>query len=320
MQVQRTSEKRKSKSPHIIIVIPTLNEERGISHTIAKLNDAFRGVRHSIVVVDGGSKDSTVSVAKGGGAIVIPQRYQGYGDALSTGFHYGLYYLKGNIFLTTDGDGTYDAYDARSLTDHVQHGDVDYGIGRRVDKGESLSFLRKYGNDLISWITCRLLRLQVKDTQSGMMAFQSYLVENVDLLTTGWGINTEMLKLARELDLRIGEYPVKYYRRIGESKLNPLHAGIVDVAIALRLMRDTEPLLMFGLIGGILVLSGVAFGAIAVVGWVQRGVFPLASTIASVLTLVVGVQLISLGLVAEMLKTRLRRRRYVSPKLFEKYE
>jgi hypothetical protein len=64
------------------------------------------------------------------------------------------------------------------------------------------------------------------------------------------------------------------------------------MAVALRLMRDTEPLLMFGLVGGLLLLAGAALGVIALVGWVRTNIFPFASTIASVLTLGLGVQLV----------------------------
>jgi len=304
----------------LVVVIPALDEEVGIARTIYDIKRSFAGTNFKILVVDGGSTDQTVSVASKAGATVIPQRQSGYGDALSTGFHYGYHYLRADILLTLDADGTYDAHDARTIVDRIEAGEVDYAIGRRRANQESMTLFRKYGNILISWATCRLLRLKgIKDTQSGLMAFRSYLIRQEDLLTTGWGINTEMLKLAKELGLRIGEYDTKYYARLGKSKLNPVLSGAVDIAIALRLMRDTEPLLMFGFGGGMMMAIGVGFGIVDLFIWSQTHLVSVAYTVLSALALMVGLQLVSLGLVAEMLKTRLRKRRYVSPKLFERH-
>lgn len=222
--------------------------------------------------------------------------------------------------MTLDADASYDTQDARTIVDRIEAGEADYAIGRRRANQQSMTLFRKYGNILISWATCKLLRLKgIKDTQSGLMAFRSYLVRQEDLLTTGWGINTEMLKLAKELGLRIREYDTKYYSRLGKSKLNPVLSGAVDVAIALRLMRDTEPLLMFGLGGGIVMAVGVGIGIVDLFIWVQTHLVSVAYTVLSALALMVGIQLVSLGLVAEMLKTRLRKQRYVSPKLFERH-
>jgi len=81
-----------NKKPKVVFVIPTLNEEEGIGHTIDKIRAVMAqlGLPYHILVVDGGSTDKTVEVAKSKGAEVIRQREKGYGDAYISGFlqHY----------------------------------------------------------------------------------------------------------------------------------------------------------------------------------------------------------------------------------------
>jgi dolichol-phosphate mannosyltransferase len=293
----------------VVLVIPALNEEKAIAQTVARLQSALSTYNITIVVVDGNSVDKTVEHAKGAGATVVMQDGRGYGDALFKGFLFGVEELSANVFLTLDADGTYEPTDAHKLLDPILAREMDFAIGRRIPEEGALIGLRKYGNYTISWLTRRLLGLDVRDTQSGMMAFRSELIEEIDLNVRGWGINTEMLKRAKDIGMRIREIPVRYHRRIGQSKLNPLHAGIVDVAVALRMMRDTEPLLFFGAAGTGLLLVGLAIGLQVFYHWIASGsLSDVGRVVLSTLLIVVGVQLISLGLVAEMVKGLFRRK------------
>ena len=293
----------------VAVVIPTLNEEKGIGQTVTKLKNALSGYDFTIIVVDGNSVDRTVERAKEVGAIIIRQDGKGYGDALFKGFLFGMEELSATIFLTLDADGTYEPSDAPKLLDPILTREVDFNIGRRMPTEGALTGLRKYGNYMISWLTRRLLRLDVQDTQSGMMAFRSQLIEDLDLNVKGWGINTEMLKRAKDIGMIIRETPIRYYERIGQSKLNPLHAAVVDVAVALRMMRDTEPLLFFGGIGAGFICLGLVIGFEVVVDWLRTGsVTNVARVILSTLITTVGVQLVSLGLVAEMINNLLHRK------------
>lgn len=104
-----------------------------------------------------------------------------------------------------------------------------------------------------------------------MIAFRSELVEDFDLNIKVWGINTEMLKRAKDMVMTITEVPVRYHLRVGKSKLNPLHAAVVDLAVALRMMRDSEPLLFFGGTGAGVVVLGLATGLEIVLDWPRTG-------------------------------------------------
>src|SRR5215510_3391956 len=86
-------------TPTVSLVIPALNEERGIVATIER---APREIRE-IIVVDGGSKDETAARARHAGARVIVEPRRGYGLAYKVGFAAA----SGDIVATADADGTY---------------------------------------------------------------------------------------------------------------------------------------------------------------------------------------------------------------------
>ena len=291
----------------VVVVIPARNEGEAIAQTIVRLRNALSGYDLSTVVVDGNSVDKTVERSKAAGAIAVGQDGRGYGDALFKGFLFGMEELSADVFLTMDADGTYEPDDAPKLVDPILAREADFTIGERVPEAGALTGIRKYGNYMVSWVTRMILGLGVRDTQSGMMGFRSELIQEQDLDVKGWGINTEMLKRAKDMGMVIKEVPVRYHKRIGHSKLNPLHAAVVDIAVALRMMRDTEPLLFFAGFGCVMLLVGFAIGLEVLIDWIRTGlVTNMARVVFSTLVIVVGVQLVSLGLVAEMVSKLLR--------------
>ena len=87
------------KGSRITVVIPCLNEEKGIQHVLADLPDFV----DEVIVVDNNSTDRTADVARKMGAIVIPELDRGYGRAYKKGFAHAT----GDIIVTLDGDCSY---------------------------------------------------------------------------------------------------------------------------------------------------------------------------------------------------------------------
>jgi dolichol-phosphate mannosyltransferase len=292
----------------VVVVIPTLDEEAGIARTLDGLRNSLQGFDYEIVVVDGHSRDRTVELCKSRNATVIYQKGVGYGDALFTGFLYGISALKAKIFLAIDGDASYDPGDAPMLIDHITERKADLVVGRRQSESGSMSLANRYGNRLISWMTRNLLHIPLSDSQSGMFAFRSVLIEETDFRTKGWAANTEILKQAAELGMIIHELPVRYNPRLGKSKLNPLKGALANLGVALRMMRDAEPLLLFVSVASLFFAIGVVAGAAVVLGWTRTGTeIRLGAAIFSAVTIIIGVELVLFGLLADMLK-HLRRK------------
>lgn len=293
------------------IVIPTLNEEKSIGKVIGELKRELNEFDFVIVVVDGKSSDGTVSIAKKDGAQVIFQRNMGYGEALFAGYFYALKELDCEIVVTIDGDGTYSAKDCARIIKKIESFDADYVVGRRKVDSKSMSLSHRFGNWSISWSIRNFLNVKLMDTQSGLYGFRTYLIDNIDLRQSGWAVNTELLTKASELGMIIDEIDISYSKRIGTTNLTTIKAGMVNFQMIIRMIRDFKPLLLLGTIGTILFIFGIISGIFVlydyyVTGSVNR---PNLAVLAA-LFIMTGIQLFSLGLVADMIRRKQKRLKF----------
>jgi dolichol-phosphate mannosyltransferase len=290
----------------IVVVIPTLNEEPTIGKVIDGIRKVLSQLDYKILVVDGRSQDRTVSIALEKEAEVIFQKGKGYGDAYLTGFKFAVENLGADMIVMMDGDGTYSPHDVLRLLNPLLNNKVDFVIGNRfagMDKN-AMGLWNKFGNKLISHIAKWLLRIKVYDTQSGLRAFKSELLKKMSLNHTGMPFAIELLAEAHHAGARIIEVPISYHKRIGSTtKLNLFRDGLAIIGTMLRLARDYQPLLFFGLIGSSLMAVGGFIGLWIVVEWLMKGtVTRTASTILSALFITTGVQIFTVGLIADMIK------------------
>lgn len=294
------------KNYDLAIVIPTLNEEKGLASTINSIKKSLDSkFSYKIVVVDGFSNDNTVAVAKSNGAKVISQRRKGYGDALQAGFYFVDTKLQTDITVMLDADGTYETADILKMAEIIKKGDADFVIGNRfadMDK-KAMTGVNKFGNKFLSAIARKLLHLSISDTQCGIRAFRSDLADIFYTTSLGMPFATEMLTAINKYQIRYKEIPTSYHERIGETKLNPIQDGFGILSTIVRLMRDTRPLAFFSSIGILMLAIGFFFGIQVLIEYFETStVTKLPTTILSVLFIVLGIQSISLGLISDMIK------------------
>lgn len=306
----------------VAIVIPALNEELGIREVLDEIHSVLDGckvrvsdsgntaivpIRPEIVVVDGGSVDNTVNVVKSHGEMLLRQRGKGYGDALVTGFRYAIDALDPGVLVMMDADGTYDAADIPRLLTPILSDELDLVLGYRLDRMQpgAMTFTNRVGNRIISRVARRLLGLRVCDTQCGLRALTPDLIGVFSGHSSGMSFATEMLVDAEQAGARIAEVSIVYRPRIGMTKLSPLHDGARIAGIILQLMRDYKPLLFFGGLGSVMALAGVILGLDVIREWLSTGsVTKIPTAILTVLLFGAGVQLASLGLLADMIKNQ----------------
>jgi len=302
------SEQENKDSSRILVVIPTLNEEESIVNVISGIGDSLKNSNYpnfEIVVVDGNSTDRTVDLAKSVGVEVIFQEGTGYGDALLTGFLHARYEKKASVTVMIDGDGTYSPADIPKLLQPLLAGEADLMLGNRFAslKEGSMSSVNKLGNRLFSRIVSSMVKMPIEDSQCGLRAFRSDLVDLWDLKTTGMPFATEMLVETKKMGMKIRQVPVSYYPRKGKTKLNPIVDGFRIMGTIVRLVRDFEPLLFFGVIGLLFAIVGALVGVRVVIEWLETGaIVHLASVMLSALLIMTGFQLFSIGLLADMVK------------------
>jgi glycosyltransferase involved in cell wall biosynthesis len=284
----------------VAVVMPALNEAESVGQAIRGVRDAFSKsavpVVADVVVVDGNSTDGTVSSAKAEGARVIIQKNTGYGDALYSGFLYSRDELNSDIICTIDADGSYDPEGLVSGVSELVGDRLDLVVCARVPDVGAMNVINRLGNRLISALVKVILGIKVSDSQSGMFIFWADLVDNIHPKVRGWAFNTEVLTRALESEYRIGEIRVSYRKRVGNTKLSVVTGGLVNIGVILRMLRDSRPLLFHGTIAVVLLLSAIPMGIETIIK---------SSQLLAILTALValaGVQILTFGLVADMIK------------------
>ena len=152
-----------TKATDISLIIPTLNEENGLRN----LNSRFKKTKiREIIVVDGGSVDKTIFIAKKFDAKVISEKTRGYGLALRTGFNSA----SREIIGCADGDGTYPVEALPEMVKYFKKNKLDFLVACRfpLKNRTSMPVKNFFGNILISSITSMLFDFQATDVCSGM--------------------------------------------------------------------------------------------------------------------------------------------------------
>ncbi|HEX77679.1 MAG TPA: glycosyltransferase family 2 protein [Dehalococcoidia bacterium] len=205
----------------ITIIIPALNEEDGIERTISAIPRPElegMGYKVQILVVDGGSEDSTRERAIKAGAEVIIEPRRGYGRAYKTGFAHA----EGDIIATADADGTYPVEDIPSLVKTLKEENLDFLTTNRfafMEKG-AMSFRNKIGNTILYLAMRILFRLKMRDPESGMWVFKKNILGKAKLGSDTWPLSHELkIEACYFNKCRWKEVPIQYKRRFGKTKL-----------------------------------------------------------------------------------------------------
>ena len=187
--------------------IPAYNEEKNIGAIIIQL----KKIASKIIVCDDGSTDSTNSIAKELGAIVISHsKNQGYGATIRSIFLKAKE-IDSDILVTIDADGQHDVADVEKIIKPIINNECDIVIGSRfLEKSQDIPTYRKFGINIITKVTNASMKDNLTDSQSGFRAYNKIVLEEISPSETGMGVSTEILIKASNKNLRIGEVPVSY--------------------------------------------------------------------------------------------------------------
>jgi glycosyltransferase involved in cell wall biosynthesis len=214
--------------PSVTVVLPCLNEEMAIAACVKQAQHAMdsANLNGQVLVVDNGSGDRSVEVAREAGATVMHQPEPGYGATLRSGFEVAT----SCYVVMADADGTYDLEAIPQLVQPLVDGSADLVIGsRRVTTKESMPWLHRYvGTPVITMLLNRATgrTMNVRDSQSGFRAFRREQLLSLGLTSAGMEFASEMLMRCAWARFRIVEVPTTYSPRIGNSKLNAMSDGM----------------------------------------------------------------------------------------------
>ena len=227
--------------PRIGAVIPALNE----AHSIAQVVERLRGQEalDSIVVVDNGSTDGTGDIARRAGANVVREERRGYGYACRAGV---LAAREADVIVLLDGDAADDPDDLPRLLEPLLNGEADLVVGSRAlgsREPGSMTLQQVLGNRLAAWLMRNIYDVRVSDMGPFRAIRRSELLA-LDMQEMSYGWSVEMMVKAARADYLYREVPVRYYRRIGVSKVGgtlrgSLKAGWHILSTVLRYRRWT---------------------------------------------------------------------------------
>jgi glycosyltransferase involved in cell wall biosynthesis len=281
--------------PRVSVVIPCLNEAATIEECVRRARAALEasGLAGEVIVADNGSDDGSPELAEAAGAHVVQEPRRGYGRAYLAGFAAA----QGEYIVMADADLTYDfAYIPRFVAE------LDAGaelvIGDRMDNIHpgAMPWLHRYvGNPVLTRTLNAFFRTGVKDAHCGMRAFRREVLPRLDLRAAGMEFASEMVIRAAKEKLDVRQFPIEYHPRGGESKLSSFRDGWRH----LRFLLVHSPTYLFILPGAVMTFLG-ALGALAVLAQIDvfGRTWDLHAMIAGCLLMIVGVQVLALGLCA----------------------
>jgi glycosyltransferase involved in cell wall biosynthesis len=199
-----------SDLPKISIIMPAFNEERAVGGLIDRTKQVLENFTQSyeIIVIDDGSKDSTLEICYEKRVTIIHNPHNwGKGYALRQGFHHA----RGELIITIDSDGEHHPEEIPLLIHPLIEGHADVTLGTRFVNNKQIpvtSATNTFGNKFFNFLIHCLTNRAFTDTQCGFRAFKRTALQQLNLQSYGYDIETEMIvKLAR-YNIRYLEVPV----------------------------------------------------------------------------------------------------------------
>jgi glycosyltransferase involved in cell wall biosynthesis len=286
----------------IIITIPAFNEEKTIAKVISDIKDYMADARYKyeIIVLDDGSKDNTVAIAKNAGAYVYSNpRNMGLAETFKKEMYYCLKH-NADIIVHTDADGQYPAMYIPELIKKIESGS-DIVLGNRFGRGSySGSLAKRMGNIAFAKVFSSLLKTKISDTTTGFRAFTREVAQLP--LINSFTYTQEQLIRARKARMKISEIPITT-RKTRESRLftSPIDYAVKAWLNIFRIYRDFEPLAFFGRIGLFLFGLGSLLGLYFVYLHLTMGIQGHVALLFLMLILLsTGLQIILFGFLADM--------------------
>jgi glycosyltransferase involved in cell wall biosynthesis len=290
----------------VIIQIPALDEEEHLPATLADLPRELEGVDAAEwLLVDDGSSDRTIEVARAGGVDHIVRLTNNKG--LATAFQAGLdaaLKLGADIVVNTDADNQYDARDIPKLIAPILDGSADMVVGdREVENIEHFSALKIRLQHLGSAVVRRASETQVPDTTSGFRAYNREAALQMATVSK-FTYTLETIIQAGKMLVAVDHVPIRTNPKTRDSRLFPsVWAYVRRNGISIfRIYALYEPLRVFMTLAAIV-------GVVALVIFVRFLWFYLAgegsghvqSLILGAMLFIAAVQLAALGIVGDIL-------------------
>lgn len=304
----------------LIIQIPCLNEEEALPATIADLPRQIDGIEEiELLIVDDGSTDRTVAVARENGVDHIVRLTNNKG--LAAGFQAGLdacLKLDADVVVNTDADNQYRGADIPKLLAPILAGEADMVVGdRQVSQIEHFSGAKKSLQRLGSWVVRRLSGTEIADTTSGFRAYNREAALQL-LVVDEFTYTLESLIQAGKMLVAVDQVQVATNPQTRESRLFDSTGSYVrrNTLAILRIYARYEPLRVFATAGLVVFVAAIAAWMPFLLDWIINGnsTGHIQSLILGAVLFIAAVQLVALGVIGDLLAGQ----RVMTQRVFER--
>jgi glycosyltransferase involved in cell wall biosynthesis len=290
---------------YLSIVIPLYNEEENVQPLYEQLKTTLEevGREYEIIIVDDGSTDGSFDVLKrlhqDDERLKVIRFRRNFGQTAA--FAAGFDLSKGEVVITMDADLQNDPADIPLLLEKVAEG-YDVVSGWRLPRQDPF-LTRRLPSMLANWLISQVTGVRLHDYGCSLKAYRREVVKNVQLYGE---LHRFIPAIANWMGVSVAEVPVRHYpRRFGKSKygLSRTARVLLDLlTVRFLLSYSTRPIHIFGGLGLISFVAGISLG-----GYLSYVKFVLGEKIGdrpllllAILLMVMGVQLISMGLLGEL--------------------
>ena len=241
--------------PEVSIIIPAYNEVQTIGDVVKKIKSLYPDFE--IIVINDGSTDDTVSVAKDAGTIVYSHPYNiGNGAAIKS----GIRIASGDVLVFMDGDGQHDPGDIAKLLEYLP--EFDMVVGARP-KGKQTSWGRALANKGYNWLASYVTKFRIQDLTSGFRAVKSDIAHGyLYLLPNTYSYPTTMTLSVLRSGRSLKYVPINTRnRKKGISKIRLFRDGMRFFLIIIKICTLYSPFRIFLPISfGIFIMGLVYYG------------------------------------------------------------
>lgn len=290
----------------VIIQIPCYNEAETLDVALSALPREIPGVdKVEWLIIDDGSTDGTVEVARANGVdhVVQHRRNQGLARGFMTGIRACLE-QGADVIVNTDADNQYNADDIPALVKPLVEGSADMAIGARpINTIEHFSPLKKLLQRVGSWVVRVASRTQVPDAPSGFRAMTRDTARHL-VVFSEYTYTLETIIQAGQRSLAIQSVPVRVNEDLRPSRLLRSIPSYVQRSLAtiVRVLVIYRPFQFFATIGALIFGAGLLLGLrFLYLQWTGQGLGNIQSVVLSGSLLVVGFQTFLVAFLADLL-------------------
>jgi len=304
----------------LIIQIPCLNEEAQLPATLADLPRRVPGVDVvEWLVVDDGSTDNTVDVARAGGVdhIVKLTNNKGLASAFQAGLDAALK-LGADVVVNTDADNQYRGADIGALVAPIVAGRADMVIGDRdVMSIEHFSATKKRLQRVGSWVVRQASGTDVPDATSGFRAYNREAALSLTVVSTFTYTLESLIQAGKSLvavdHVKVGTNDKTRESRLFRSMSSYIRRNVIAI---FRIYTGYEPLQVFSLLAAVVLVLALATWSPFLWDWIVHGDRSghLQSIVLGGVLLMASVQLFALGVLADLISAH----RVVSQRTLER--